>query len=230
MSILISGLQGTQHRALSCITLWTLSLEASDPAVIFSSQKSSFFATPELSQRTSNCRTSDLPHLSSFIDNFPQMRPLIYQNGVSSEFFSTISLRRAISEVLRKECTLRKSPLSWPCLWIPVLFVVSYLPSTQRVSGDSRREHMGSTCGRPWHHALWNCTGWEHGWPWANIHVGWVSGAGPCCTAHLGESPWHGDKIESKFCEHRIIPWSLCNLWWRPGKRNQNHIEWTSGL
>lgn len=87
MNILISGLRGTQHRALSRITLWTLSLEASDPAVIFSSQKSSLFATPELSQRTSNCRTSDLPHLSSFIDNFPQMRSLIYQNGVSSEFF-----------------------------------------------------------------------------------------------------------------------------------------------
>lgn len=52
MGILIIGLQGTQYRAISCITLWTLSLEASDLVVIFSSKICSFPATPELSQRT----------------------------------------------------------------------------------------------------------------------------------------------------------------------------------
>lgn len=71
MSILITGLRGPQHRVISCITIETLSLETSDPAVISSSKKSSFFATAELSQRTSNGRTSDLPHFSSFINNFP---------------------------------------------------------------------------------------------------------------------------------------------------------------
>ena len=108
-------------------------------SAIFPSKMCSFLATSELSQKTFNCRTSDLPHLSFFIANFPLLRSLVYPNEMSSEvfFFSTVGLRRTINEVLRKECTLRKSPLSWLCPWTSVLFAVLYLPSTQSVSGDS---------------------------------------------------------------------------------------------